>query len=194
VVTIVPASPGDTSLRAARFWRSGGGKARETATKEVRVATVEESIVVDVPLRTTYNQWTQFEEFPKFMEGVESVKQLDDTASKWRAEIGGEKREWRAEIVEQIPDRRIEWRAAGHDGPHGIVMFRPLNENLTEITVQMDYEPEGFKETVGSLAGSDSRRVKGDLERFKKFIEARQAETGAWRAEVREGVAPERHS
>jgi uncharacterized membrane protein len=123
----------------ASFRRSGGRKARETATEEVRVATVEESIVVDVPLRTTYNQWTQFEEFPKFMEGVESVKQLDDTGSKWRAEIGGEKREWRAEIA-------------------------------------------------------DSRRIKGDLERFKKFIEARQGETGAWRVEVREGVAPERHS
>jgi uncharacterized membrane protein len=158
------------------------------------VAIVEEDTVVDVPVRTAYNQWTQFDEFPKFMEGVESVKQLDDTRLKWRGQIGGAKREWTAEIVEQIPDRRIEWRAVENDGPHGVVTFRPLDQNRTEITVQMDYEPEGFKETVGSLAGADSRRVKGDLERFTVFIEARQRETGAWRGEVREGVAAERHS
>jgi uncharacterized membrane protein len=155
------------------------------------VATVEERIGVDVPMRVAYNQWTQFEEFPKFMEGVERVEQSDDTHLLWRAEVGGETREWTAEIVEQTPDRRIEWRAVDDDGPHGVVEFRPLDENRTEIVVQMEYDPKGFKETVGSLAGADSRRVKGDLERFKEFVEERQRETGAWRGEVHEGVPVE---
>jgi uncharacterized membrane protein len=155
------------------------------------VATVEERMVVEVPVRTAYNQWTQFEEFPKFMEGVESVTQLDDAHLRWRAEVGGTTREWTAEIVEQTPDARIEWRAVDNDGPHGVVTFGPLDQNRTEITVLMDYEPEGFRETVGSLAGSDARRVKGDLERFKEFIEQRLRETGAWRGEVHEGVAAE---
>jgi uncharacterized membrane protein len=151
------------------------------------MATVEESIVVDVPVRMAYNQWTQFEEFPKFMEGVESVKQLDDTRLEWRGEIGGTRREWTAEIVEQTPDTRIEWRALDDDGPHGVAMFRPVDQDRTELTVSIEYEPEGFKETVGSLAGADDRRVKGDLERFKEFIEQRLSETGAWRGEVHEG-------
>ena len=158
------------------------------------MAKVEESIVVDVPVRTAYNQWTQFEEFPRFMEGVESVTQIDDTHLRWRAEIGGETREWRAEIVEQQPDSRIEWRALDGKGPHGVVTFRLLDANRTEITVHMDYDPEGFKETVGSLAGSDTRRVKGDLERFKEFVEQRLRETGAWRGEVHEGVTTTRRS
>ena len=108
------------------------------------MATVEKSIVVDVPVRMAYNQWTQFEEFPQFMEGVESVKQLDDTHLKWRGEIGGTRREWTAEILEQTPDARIEWRATDDDGPHGAATFRPLDRDRTEITVSMDYEPEGF--------------------------------------------------
>jgi uncharacterized membrane protein len=153
------------------------------------MAKVEERIEVDVPVRTAYNQWTQFEEFPKFMEGVESVRQIDDTHLRWRAKIGSEAREWTAEILGQQPDARIEWRATDNDGPHGLVKFRPLDPIRTEVTVEMDYEPEGFKETVGSLAGSDSRRVKGDLERFKEFIEQRQRETGAWRGEVHEGTS-----
>jgi uncharacterized membrane protein len=155
------------------------------------MASVEERIEVNVPVRIAYNQWTQFEEFSRFMEGVESVTQLDDTHLRWRAKVGGTAREWTAEIVDQQPDARIEWRATDNDGPHGIVMFSPLDPGRTEVTVRMDYEPEGFKETVGSLAGSDSRRVKGDLERFKEFIEQRQRETGAWRGEVHEGVAAE---
>jgi uncharacterized membrane protein len=152
------------------------------------VASVEESIVVDVPVHVAYNQWTQFEEFPKFMEGVDSVTQMDDTHLRWRAEVGGEAREWTAEIVEQVPDSRIWWRALDIKGPNGVVTFRPHDENGTEVTVRMEYEPDDFKETVGSLAGVDSRRVKGDLERFKEFLETRQRETGAWRREVREGV------
>jgi uncharacterized membrane protein len=152
------------------------------------MAAVEETIEVEVPVQTAYNQWTQFEEFPRFMEGVESVKQLDDTHLRWRAEIGGETREWNAEIIEQQPDKRIAWRAPDGDGPHGVVTFRPIGDGKAEITVRFDYEPEGFKESVGSLVGSDSRRVKGDLERFKEFVEQRGRESGAWRGEVHEGA------
>jgi uncharacterized membrane protein len=152
------------------------------------LATVEESIEVEVPVRTAYNQWTQFEEFPRFMEGVESVTQLDDTRLHWRAQVGGEQREWTAKIVEQQPESRIEWRATDGDGPHGVVTFRSLEQGRTLVSVRFEYDPEGFQESVGSLVGSDSRRVQGDLERFKDFVEERSRETGAWRGEVQEGV------
>jgi uncharacterized membrane protein len=148
---------------------------------------VEQSIEVDVPVRTAYNQWTQFEEFPQFMEGVESVQQIDDTHLLWTAEIGGKRHEWRAEITEQLPDERVAWRATDGKNNAGVVTFHRLGDNRTKIMVQMDFEPEGVIEKVGSALGSDERRVKGDLERFKEFIESRGVETGAWRGEVRQG-------
>ena len=114
------------------------------------MASIQESIDVQVPVRTAYNQWTQFEEFPKFMEGVESVRQTDDTHLDWVAEVGGERREWQAEIVEQTRDEKVAWRATGGDGPNGIVTFEPLGEARTMITVEMSYEPEGLKETLGA--------------------------------------------
>ena len=149
-------------------------------------STIEESIEVDVPVRTAYNQWTQFEEFPEFMEGVESVQQTDDTHLLWTAEIAGTRQEWRAEITEQIPDERVAWKAVDGKRNAGVVTFHRLDENRTKVMVQMDYEPEGAKETIGSAIGSDSRRVKGDLKRFKEFIESRGTETGAWRGEVKQ--------
>jgi uncharacterized membrane protein len=151
------------------------------------MATVKESIEVNVPVSTAYNQWTQFEEFPKFMEGVESVKQLDDTRLQWVAEVGGKRREWVAEIVEQEPDKKIAWRSADENGPNGIVEFEPLGEDKTLITVEMAYEPEGVAEQLGSAIGVDSRHVKGDLELFKRLIEVRGVESGAWRGEVHAG-------
>jgi uncharacterized membrane protein len=151
------------------------------------MARVEESIEVNVPVSTAYNQWTQFEEFPEFMEGVESVKQIDDTHLRWVAEIGGKRHEWTAEIVEQKPDKMVAWRALeGHDNS-GTVTFEPLDQNRTRINVVMEHETEGLTETLGSALGADSRRVKGDLERFKELVESRGAETGAWRGEVEHG-------
>ena len=149
--------------------------------------TIRESIEVDVPVSTAYNQWTQFEEFPQFMDGVESVKQLDDTHVLWNAEIGGQRREWRAEIVEQVPDKKIAWRAENEKGPNGIVEFEQLGEEKTLATVEIAYEPEGLTEQLGSKVGYDSRQVKNDLERFKNLVESRGAESGAWRGEVRSG-------
>jgi uncharacterized membrane protein len=151
------------------------------------MARVEESIEVNVPVSTAYNQWTQFEEFPEFMEGVESVKQIDDTHLRWVAEIGGKRHEWTAEIVEQKPDKMVAWRALeGHDNS-GTVTFEPLDQNRTRINVVMEHETEGLTETLGSALGADSRRVNGDLERFKELVESRGAETGAWRGEVEQG-------
>jgi uncharacterized membrane protein len=151
------------------------------------MARVEESIDVNVPLTTAYNQWTQFEEFPRFMEGVESVTQVDDTHLRWVAEIGGKRHEWEAEIFEQKPDQRVAWRALDGHYNSGTVSFERLTDNTTRITVAMEHETEGMLETLGTALGSDSRRVKGDLERFKEFVEGRGVESGAWRGEVREG-------
>jgi uncharacterized membrane protein len=151
------------------------------------MATVTETIELDVPVSTAYNQWTQFEEFPKFMDGVESVRQLDDTHLHWVAEFGGERHEWDAEITEQEPDRVIAWRARDGKYNSGRVRFEPLGESRTRIDVELMWEPEGIKEELGSALGSDSRRVKGDLERFKELVESRGVETGAWRGEVHQG-------
>ena len=149
--------------------------------------TIRESIEVNVPVSTAYNQWTQFEEFPKFMEGVESVRQLDDTHLHWVAEFRGQRHEWDAEITEQEPDRVIAWRALDGKYNSGRVRFEPLGEGRTRVDVELMWEPEGIKEELGSALGADSRRVKGDLERFKELVESRGVETGAWRGEVHQG-------
>ena len=148
------------------------------------MSTIEQTIDVNVPLHTAYNQWTQFEDFPNFMEGVESVTQLDDRHLRWVAEVGGEKREWQAEIVDQEPDRRVAWRATDGKDNAGTVTFQPIDQTTTRVEVQMQWEPEGMKEKAGSMVGMDDRRVKGDLERFKDMIEQRGVESGAWRGDV----------
>jgi uncharacterized membrane protein len=145
---------------------------------------VTESVDVDVPLQTAYNQWTQFEEFPKFMEGVEEVRQLDDTHLHWVAEIGGKRIEWDAEITEQRPDERVAWRSTNGRTNAGVVTFHRLSDSTTRVTVQLEWEAEGISEKVGAAVGTDERRVRADLERFKEMIENRGTETGAWRGEV----------
>ena len=148
------------------------------------MARVEESIDVNVPVTTAYNQWTQFEEFPRFMDGVESVKQIDDTHLHWVADIGGKREEWDAEITYQEPDRKVAWRALDGHFNSGTVTFEPLGDNQARINVVIEHETEGLTEALGSALGGDSRKVKGDLDRFKEFIESRGTETGAWRGEV----------
>jgi uncharacterized membrane protein len=150
------------------------------------LATVKESIEVEVPLRTAYNQWTQFEQFPQFMDGVESVRQLDDTHLHWAAEVGGKRQEWDAEITQQEPDRRIAWRARDGKYISGEVRFEPHGEDRTQIDVEFTYDAEGLAESLGSAVGLDDRRVKGDLKRFKEFVESRGSESGGWRGEVRQ--------
>ncbi len=151
------------------------------------MARVEESIDVNVPVTTAYNQWTQFEEFPKFMDGVKSVTQIDDTHLRWIAEIGGKEEQWEAEITEQQPDRKIAWRAKDGQYNSGTVTFESLGDNQTRVNVVMEYETEGLTEALGSALGADTRKVKGDLERFKQVVEGLGTETGAWRGEVEQG-------
>jgi uncharacterized membrane protein len=145
---------------------------------------IEKHIDVDVPLSTAYNQFTQFEEFPNFMEGVEQITQLDDKHTHWKVEIAGHTREFDSEITEQIPDQVIAWRSTTPPFNAGRALFRPLEPNRCRVTLQMEYEPEGMVENVGSSLGLVGNRTEGDLERFKAFIESRGRETGAWRGEL----------
>ncbi|SEH02837.1 Polyketide cyclase / dehydrase and lipid transport [Nonomuraea solani] len=148
------------------------------------MSTIEHSEDVNVPVRVAYNQWTQFESFPEFMEGVESVKQIGDTRTQWVAEIAGVKREFDAEITEQHPDERVAWRST--DRPHhaGVVTFHRIDDDTTRVTLQMEYDPEGFLETAGDWLQLVRMRVISDLKHFKQFIEARGGETGGWRGDV----------
>lgn len=146
-----------------------------------------EAIDVHVDIKTVYNQWTQFESFPKFMEGVDEIRQLDATHTHWVTSIGGVTREFDATITEQHPDERVAWKSESGPTHAGVVTFHRLNESTTRVTAQMDIDPEGLAETVADKAGVISRRVKADLGRFKKFIESRDSETGAWRGDVAPG-------
>ncbi|WP_250008966.1 SRPBCC family protein [Actinoplanes sp. M2I2] len=149
------------------------------------MSTVTESVDVEVPVRTAYNQWTQFEEFPRFMEGVQEIRQLDATHTHWKTEIAGVKREFDAEITEQLPDERVAWKSTEGEKQAGVVTFHRLDDTKTRVTVQMDFEPQGVVENVGDKLGVLDRRVKGDLKRFKEYIEGRGGvETGAWRGQV----------
>jgi uncharacterized membrane protein len=151
------------------------------------MAEVKESIEVSVPVHTAYNQWTQFEEFPQFMENVESVTQLDDTHLRWIADIGGKREEWKAEITHQEPDKVIAWRAIEGRENSGRVEFEPLGPSRTRIDVTMTWEPEGLAEAAADKIGLSDRAVKVDLERFKNLIDSRGVESGAWRGQVVEG-------
>ena len=181
----------------------GGAAAAAASRKEVRdkvknalptnvgsgstPRTIDESIEAKVPGSVAYNQWTQFEDFPLFMEGVEHVQQLDDTRLHWVANIGGKKAEWDAKIVEQHPDRQISWISEDGKKTRGTVTFEPLGAEKTRIRISMSYQAEGAAEQVGSAAGLDARRVRTDLKRFKELVESREKETGAWRGEIETG-------
>ena len=146
---------------------------------------IEKSIEVNVPVKTAYNQWTQFEEFPKFMEGVEQVKQINDKRLHWKANIAGRAEEWDAEITEQIPDQRIAWTSKGGAMNTGLVTFYPLSDAKSKLTLQMEYVPSGAIEKTGDAMGLVSKRVEGDLKRFKDFNETRGREKGGWRGTVK---------
>jgi uncharacterized membrane protein len=148
------------------------------------MATIEESVEVEVPVRTAYNQWTQFEEFPRFMEGVEQVRQLTDKKVHWVAEIAGQRREWDAEITEQIPDERISWCSTEGATNSGVVTFHRLGDAKSKVMLQLEFDPEGAMEQAGDKLGMVKAKTKGDLKRFKEFIESQGHETGAWRGEI----------
>ncbi|TYC23286.1 SRPBCC family protein [Micromonospora sp. MP36] len=148
---------------------------------------VEKSIEVDVPVSTAYNQWTQFEEFPRFMGGVHEVRQLDDQRMHWVAEIGGVKREWDAKVLEQVPDRKVAWAATSGATNAGAVHFQPIGTDRTQVRLCMEYEPEGLVEQAGDKLHIVEKRAEADLEKFKSYIESRGIETGAWRGTIDEG-------
>lgn len=152
------------------------------------MSTVKEAVEVEVPVHTAYNQWTQFEEFPQFMEGVEEVRQLDERHNHWTTKISGVKREFDTEIVDQLPDERITWRTTtGDTRQKGTVRFQRLDDTHTRVELVMDVEPTGVAEKTGDMLGVIDRRVKGDMQRFKEYIEGRGGESGAWRGRIKPG-------
>jgi uncharacterized membrane protein len=169
---------------------------RQTQRKEeAPMERIEKTIEVDRPVRTVYNQWTQFEEFPRFMDGVKEVRQLDDTHVRWHAEIFGKDKEWDAEITEQVPDQKIGWKSISGDAPNaGTVRFEPIGPERTLVRLVMAYEPQGATENVGDALGVFSSRVEKSVKQFKKYIESRGVEDGAWRGEVHDSeTKPRRH-
>jgi uncharacterized membrane protein len=158
------------------------------------MAQIEKSVEVEVPVRTAYNQWTQFEEFPRFMEGVKSVRQLDDRHLEWTATVAGREKQWQAEIREQRPDEIIVWHSTDGSENAGIVRFDPIDMNRTKVTLMMSYDPEGMVEAAGDALGFMSRRVGGDLDRFRDFIEERGVESGAYRETLENPKAPGGHT
>lgn len=155
------------------------------------MATLHETVEVDVPVSTAYNQWTQFESFPEFMRGVESVEQIDETSLHFRTDIAGVRREYNAQITEQLPDRRIAWVSTDKPRNAGDVSFESLGPEQTRVTVALEWEPEGLVEKAGSAVHADSHQISADLKRFKQFIESRGIETGAWRSAVDHGEVEE---
>lgn len=149
------------------------------------MASITESIDVDVDVTTAYNQWTQFESFPEFLSFVDSIVQRDDETLDWKITIGGVQREFTARITEQHPDERIAWKSVSGETDHaGVVTFHRLTETSSRVTVQLEWEPSGAMETIGAAIGVDDHAVKKDLTRFKEFIEARRSETGSWRDDI----------
>ena len=148
------------------------------------MATIEQTVDVEAPIRTVYDQWTQFEEFPRFMGGVDEVRQVSDRLTHWKTSIGGVTREFDAEIVDQHPDQRVAWRSVDGTTHAGAVTFEKLDEFRTRVAARIDWQPESAVEKIGAAVGVDDRQVKADLERFRTFIVERGSETGAWRGDI----------
>lgn len=174
IVTVAALAAGGVIL-SKQFKKSRGMDASSSIT---------ESIEINVPVRTAYNQWTQFEEFPQFMNSVREVRQLSDTRLHWRADVAGKEKEWDAEITEQIPDKRIAWRSTSGVSNSGVVTFHKISDSSSRVTLQMDYDPDTMTEQIGDAMGAVRMQVRSNLQKFKELIESRGAETGAWRGSV----------
>ena len=191
-------------LRKGLLLAAGAGAAATAASSDARAklrpmlgdlqsslgatSVVLETIEIEVPVATAYNQWTQFEQFPRFMDGVDEVRQLDDTRLHWVASIGGRRVEWDAKILEQHADRQISWASESGRTTRGTVSFEPLGERRTLVSLSMSYRLADVRERLGSAAGLDRRRVRGDLQRFKDLVEGRGSETGGWRGDISDGT------
>jgi uncharacterized membrane protein len=147
-------------------------------------SSIVETIEIGVPVRTAYNQWTQFEDFPQFMDSVKEIRQLDDKHLHWRANVAGEEKEWDAEITEQIPDKRIAWQSTTGVPNGGVATFHKISDNTCRVTVQMDYQPENAAEKLGDAFGAVRMELRGNLQKFKEMLESRGKETGAWRGSI----------
>jgi uncharacterized membrane protein len=184
---VVAAVPGARHTVISKIRNRRGHWAPGMSSDSSTPTTIDEEIEVDVPISTAYNQWTQFEEFPRFMAGVDEVRQLDDTLLHWAATVGGKHSEWDAKIIEQEPDRRITWESTEGKPTRGTVSFEEAGPGRSRIRLYMSYAPEGVVEKVGSAVGLDKQRVRGDLQRFRKLIESQQVESGGWRGTIRDG-------
>ncbi len=151
------------------------------------MASVVKSVDVEAPIAAVYNQWTQFESFPRFMSGVEQITQTDETHTHWVTSIGGVTREFDTVVTEQHPEERVAWKSTDGTTHAGVITFHRLGETSTKVTAQIDWQPEGVVEKAGSVLGFDDRQVQSDLDHFKEFIESRGHETGAWRGDVAAG-------
>jgi len=147
-------------------------------------SSIIEAIEVKVPVRAVYNQWTQFEDFPQFMKSIKEIRQVDDRHLHWKANVAGEDKEWDSEITEQIPDKRIAWRSTGGVHNAGVVTFHKVADNVTRVTLQMDYQPDGVLETIGDVLGAVRMEMRSNLTDFKEMLEKRGAETGGWRGKI----------
>jgi uncharacterized membrane protein len=156
-------------------------------------SSITESCEVNVPVRMAYNQWTQFEDFPKFMGSVHEVKQMDDRTLHWKANLMGDEKEWDCEITEQVPDKRIAWRSISGAPNSGVVTFHRISDNCARVTLQMDYRPEGPVEKIGDMLGAMRLETRQNLQRFKEMLEQRGHETGAWRGAIGQQSAPSTH-
>ena len=174
IVTLAALTAGGVML-SKYFRKSHGSK---------RMSTVEEAVEVNVPVSTAYNQWTQFEDFPKFMKNVREVRQLDATHLHWRAVVGGKEQEWDSEITEQIPDTRIAWHSTSGAKNAGVVTFHKISDSSTRVMLQIDYEPRDVVEGIGDVLGIVKMEIRDNLRCFKEFLEGRGKETGAWRGAV----------
>ena len=144
-----------------------------------------ETVDVNVPVSVAYNQWTQFEEFPKFLDEVESIQQVTDVLTVWKVKVGPVEREFEANITEQHPDERVAWNSTGGEVDHaGVVTFHKLADTQSRVTVQLDWEAKGLLEHLGAAIGVDNHAVKADLKNFKEFIEKQGTPEGAWRGDV----------
>ncbi len=166
-----------------------GAQGRWQPLRSSANAIVQETLELEVPVTTAYNQWTQFEQFPQFMHGVEEVRQLDDGRLHWVASIGGRRAEWDAKILEQHPDRQISWASEDGRTTRGTVSFEPLGDTRTLVTLSMSYQLETVRERLGTAAGLDRRRIRADLQRFKQLIESQGSASGSWRGEISGGEA-----
>ncbi|WP_369195021.1 SRPBCC family protein [Streptomyces djakartensis] len=176
------------------FKNLGGGGKKGKGRSGNKPTVIIEHIDVGVPLRTAYDQWTQYQDFSTFAKGVKSASRDDDTHSDWQAKIWWSNRSWKAKTTEQIPDDRIAWTSEGAKGTtKGVVSFHRLTDNLTRVLLVIEYYPSGFFEKTGNIWRAQGRRARLDLKNFVRFITIKGEAEDGWRGEIRDGDVVKSH-